>query len=66
MLKCETLLQLKNELPLKDYLLILEDVNNTAHRVLSKPVSGEGWPLYMQGEIDQLSERIKKIKTKGR
>lgn len=66
MLKYETLLQLKNELPLKDYLLILEDVNNTAHRVLSKPVSSESWPSYMQGELNQLSERIKAIKTKGR
>lgn len=65
MLKHETLLQLKNELPLKDYVLILEDVNNTAHRVLSKPVGSETWPSYFKAETSSLANRISMAKEKG-
>lgn len=63
MLKYETLLQLKSELTNLEYTSVLEDINNTAQRVLSRPVTDVNWPNYMKGEIEQLNKRIAEIKT---
>lgn len=62
MLKYETLLQLKSELTNLEYTSVLEDINNTAQRVISKP-KDEKWPKYMAGEVAQLNKRISEIKT---
>tara|TARA_Y100000310_G_C20704371_1_gene833829 strand:+ start:44673 stop:44873 length:201 start_codon:yes stop_codon:yes gene_type:complete len=62
MLKYETLLQLKSELTNLEYIAVLEDINNTAQRVISKPKTAS-WPKYMTGEIAQLNKRIAEIKT---
>ena len=62
MLKYETLLQLKGELTNLEYIAVLEDINNTAQRVISKPKDGK-WPNYMAGEVAQLNKRIAEIKT---
>lgn len=62
MLKYETLLQLKGELTNLEYIAVLEDINNTSHRVISKP-KDDRWPSYVAGEAVQLNKRIAEIKT---
>jgi hypothetical protein len=62
MLKYETLLQLKSELTNLEYIAVLEDINSTAQRVISKP-KDDKWPIYVIGEAAQLNKRIAEIKT---